>query len=517
MRWLRRWFADTYLTVDPRSAGVFRIGLSLVLCWDLLRRLQHLDVFYTNAGLLPNHTLLWRPPTPHMFSLFFLASTHAEALLLFALCGCCYAMLLVGYRTRLAQLLSLICRVSLNSRLAVLENGGDMVMNVLCVLSLALPLGRRFSIDALRAPEAEREQPIVSVAMLGLIVQFAFIYFFNASAKDGDAWRRGDAVYYALNQDKYVTGLGLWMREHLPLEAFHWLSWGTLLIEWTGFVLIITPLLVDQARALAIVLMPSLHLCFALGLHLGSFSIAMMSFYPLLLRPAHWRALERWRGRQPRAARASTALPPSAAGHWRRFAREAACGLVIFAIASEALNDNGSVPAWLRVPQPGWAKAIVEYPRLLQGWRMFAPNPPQWDVMIYVDATTARGARVDPYNELASRQHFPAGDFVPRRMDQSQFFSMYSDRIGLPNYAVYRQALLEWLVAYPERTGRAEDCLVAFDVYYLAEPTPAPGAPRSGSPERSRFLSYSAPPDGSCKPLQPKPDVQSLQARDDAR
>lgn len=227
----------TYLTVDRRSLGAFRIAFGLVLFSDLFRRLAELRFWYTNSGLLPNHTLLWRPPASHSFSLFFTVSTPFEALVGFALCAVAYAMFLFGYRTRLAQVLALLARVSLNSRLAVLENGGDMVMDLLCLLTLVLPLGARFSLDALLA-DAQRERtssgasdasdasggtaaaapkPVESLAVLGLLLQFATIYYFNAAAKNGAAWRDGSAVHYALHQDKLVTWFGVWMREHLPV------------------------------------------------------------------------------------------------------------------------------------------------------------------------------------------------------------------------------------------------------------------------------------------------------------
>ena len=48
----------TYTTVDPRSLGVFRILFGGVLFSDLIRRWAELHVWYTNSGLLPNHTLL---------------------------------------------------------------------------------------------------------------------------------------------------------------------------------------------------------------------------------------------------------------------------------------------------------------------------------------------------------------------------------------------------------------------------------------------------------------------------
>jgi hypothetical protein len=185
-----------------------------------------------------------------------------------------------------------------------------------------------------------------------------------------------------------------------------------------------------------------------------------------------------------------------------RYASHAAVIALIAAIASEILNDNTSVPRVLRVPQPTWAKAIIEYPRLLQGWRMFAPDPPRTDTMIYVDAVTAEGAHVDPYNAVASRQPFPAGDVVPAHMDQSQFFTMYSDRIASPNYAAYRTAFTEWLLRFPERTGRRADCLTSFDVYVVNDQSPAPGQTGPTPLHRERFMQYVAPVGGDCQALQ---------------
>ena len=61
----------TYLTIDGRSLGLFRIGLALLLLVDLARRFPHVRDFYTNVGLLPNHTVLWRPQVQRLFSIFF--------------------------------------------------------------------------------------------------------------------------------------------------------------------------------------------------------------------------------------------------------------------------------------------------------------------------------------------------------------------------------------------------------------------------------------------------------------
>jgi hypothetical protein len=189
--------------------------------------------------------------------------------------------------------------------------------------------------------------------------------------------------------------------------------------------------------------------------------------------------------------------------------------VVLVAIASEALNDNTPVPQALRVPQPRWAKAVIEYPRILQGWRMFASEPSRVDSMIYVDALTANGKHVDPYNAIASDQPEPAGDVVPRHMGQSQFFVMYSERIPNDGYAAYRQAFSEWLIAYPERTGRAEDCLLSYDVYLVTDHTPEPDSFAQPVPlNRQRFMSYSAPFDSPCRLEKAKKVARSSNASD---
>lgn len=527
----------TYLTVDTRSLAAFRVLFGLVLLSDLARRWAGLDFWYTNSGLLPNHTLLWRPPAPRMFSLFFTASTADEARIGLLLCAIVFSLFTLGYRTRWVQFLALIARVSLNSRLAVLENGGDMVMDLLCLLTLPLPLGARFSLDALawrsrgNSPAAVEagewsRRPVLSIAVLALLLQFGAIYFFNAVSKNGAAWQDGSAVHYALHQDKLVTWLGVWMREQLPVPFIRALTWSTLATEWLGFALILSPVLVRQARLLAVCLMPALHAGFALGLNLGGFSPAMIAFFPLLLTAEHWEGLSRRFGQrwsslgarlEPRLLPLGSRLPlfePGIRAGFSRWLMEAGVVVLLLAIASEVVNDNASVPQALRVRQPAWAKALIEYPRILQGWRMFAAEPSREDSMIYVDAKTAAGTLVDPYNEVASDQSRPAGDVVPTHLGQTQFFVMYSDRIANANYVAYRTAFSEWLLAYPARTGRASDCLLSYDVYFVTDQSPDLGSQERPKPrERQRFMSYSAPLDGPCRPLAPSQPVRRQASR----
>src|SRR5258707_119161 len=72
------WLRDTYLSVDVRWLGVFRILYGTLLVVDLLRRWAVARFYYTNDGILPNHFALFRPGWRNLFSVFFAFSSLNE-------------------------------------------------------------------------------------------------------------------------------------------------------------------------------------------------------------------------------------------------------------------------------------------------------------------------------------------------------------------------------------------------------------------------------------------------------
>jgi predicted DCC family thiol-disulfide oxidoreductase YuxK len=633
---LRRQLADVYFSFDTRSLAAFRVALAITLLVDLWLRYQVLDAFYTNEGILPNHTLLWSPPSRYMFSLFFSASHHGEALLLMLAAALVFGSLLVGVFTKLTQVLALLAVVSLDARLAPLENGGDMVLSSLCIWSLFLPLGERFSIDALRASLRRREQqsprelndrgPIrtparraYSIACLALILQFFAIYLFNVLHKNGPTWLSGEAVHYALHQDRIAKWPGIWLREHASADVLRGLTYATMFCEALAAALIINPFGRRYTNLLALAVLPGMHVAFDSFIDVGVFSFAMITFYPLLIEPTHWQWLRDkfagWHGRRvvfvdedcgfcmmcarllarldaldrlefasngdvdrlppgvslemadesittldldsgrvKRGAAAFAALfrslpggfvlaiplelpglrnvaelaygvvarnrlqislwlgyaacglpltaadaalfepEPSPAAQWRAraalVAREACVLLYLAAAGSDLLNGNEAVPAALRHERPQFLRMLVEYPRAFQAWRMFAPHAPLEDYMIEVDALTVDGRHVDPFNELASRVKGPGYSEIPARLNQNQFFCGYSLFSWQPSFAAYSTAFQEWILRYPERTGRPADRIVSFKVYKLSDRSPPLGATKPSGFKREQFLKY---------------------------
>jgi hypothetical protein len=204
----------------------------------------------------------------------------------------------------------------LNSRNILLENGGSVVLNILLAWTVFLPLGRRFSVDALRASLRARKEttpvalnqrsdpprdltPVVSLAITALLLQWAIIYFFNALQKNGAPWRDGTAVHYFLQQDRLVTWFGAWLRGVLPLGAIKLLTYGTLLIEAAVPLLLLLPWRSHVLRLVAFGLALLLHGAIDCVLQLGSFSWAMLvAFFAFVPAQAWTWAQARWTARR---------------------------------------------------------------------------------------------------------------------------------------------------------------------------------------------------------------------------
>ena len=142
---------------------------------------------------------------------------------MFALSAIVFIAFTVGYKTRFTHALSFACMVSLHSRAIFLENGGDVVLNVLCAWTLFLPMGKRFSIDVLLRSLSQRRETtalelndravfgrgeterVASLAVLAILVQLSLIYYLNALHKTSWTWRQDVTVHYVFFQERMVT------------------------------------------------------------------------------------------------------------------------------------------------------------------------------------------------------------------------------------------------------------------------------------------------------------------------
>jgi predicted DCC family thiol-disulfide oxidoreductase YuxK len=233
-----------------------------------------------------------------------------------------------------------------------------------------LPLGRRFSVDAVRASmRAHRDEtpddlaparlaeqavpdnrPAVSLAVLGILLQLAAIYWFNFAHKSGVTWKTGTAVHYVLWQERIVTVLGLWVRTHLPFAFTKAMTQGTLLTESVAPFLILTPIFWRWTRPFAAVMLAGMHIGIALFVNLGIFSGAMLAYFPLLLDTSTWQAMNR--------------LVPTR-GRRRTVFYDAGCGVCFWTVRVLARLDVQRRLTWISNADRAALPAGVE-PELLE-------------------------------------------------------------------------------------------------------------------------------------------------------
>ncbi|MDP1918588.1 MAG: HTTM domain-containing protein [Myxococcales bacterium] len=308
-------------TLDTRTLALFRIGFGLLMITNLLDRTgfvgDDLVSFYSNEGIWPNHYALFLPPTPGYWSLLSGFSSPNEVRVAMLVIFAIYVLYTLGWKTRLMQVLALLCVESVNFRFLLPQHGGTVVMNILAVWTVFLPLGDRFSLDALfsslryhqgatpetlsaRAWTKDQVSTRTGLAIFGVFFNYAVIYFFNTVHKQAGAWLDGSAVHYLLWQNRMATTLAEVVRMHEPGFLSPVLSWGTLFVEGSLVVLLLTPFLQEKLRPLALVFIWSLHGGIALLTTLGPFSYSMMCFALLCTTPAMWAWLERRWAVRPR-------------------------------------------------------------------------------------------------------------------------------------------------------------------------------------------------------------------------
>ena len=153
-------------------------------------------------------------------------------------------------------------------------------------------------------------------------------------------------------------------------------------------------------------------------------------------------------------------------------------------------------------------EATIVYFRIFQGWGMFAPNPITDDGSLTVEAWTIDGRRIDPFTGKE-----PDLDLTDARgLGLNQIWQDYFNRIRFDRNKVFRQGLREYLLDWHKETGRTEDELVAFDVYWVRDQCPKPRALQPYKNENIAILTYRKPghkqPPGA-PPIPPEPKVES--------
>ena len=140
--------------------------------------------------------------------------------------------------------------------------------------------------------------------------------------------------------------------------------------------------------------------------------------------------------------------------------------LWVFASATHrALNQLDCLRGRLEVPQPEVLRVLPAKLRFQQSWGFFSPDAAVIDETMVVDALTVDGRHVDPFTGRAPSRGIGV-------LGITQIWSDYYRRIHDADHVRERLPLQDFLLRYPERTGRPEDALVSCDVYWVRAKIP---------------------------------------------
>lgn len=384
--------------IDTRGLAAFRITAGALLVVDLLLRAPHIGAFYTDRGVLPRslHTELF--PVVHSLSVHALfGSTLAQAAL-FAVAGVVAVAVVVGYRTTLATLLSVVLLVSLQLRNPLVLTAGDVILSVLLFFGIFLPLGARYSLDAARAgPDRGRVSNVRTAAPLLFVT--LLVYGVNAITHvAGEAWTSGEAVAIVFGLDSTTVLLGDVLAGFPALlVALNWL--------WLGL-LVAAPLLIlatGRLRSLLTALFLLAHLGILFTLFLVTFPLANCVGLLLFLPSGAWDRIvssvptQLSESLDSYARRIDESLPlrgGSLPSHWPRPATRhlgsAAVVVVLLALSVWAVLSLGG-------PHPAGSEAThvsesTSYPVIV-----FSPEPLQTDGWYVAPAVLESGFVADAY------------------------------------------------------------------------------------------------------------------------
>jgi hypothetical protein len=375
----------------------------------MVRRWAALDVFYTESGVYPAAALpsglTWEIPLRWVASPLALHAVFASALLI----ACAFTL---GLGIRLVKWLLLPALFLLNSRVPHLFTGGEVVLHGQALYAIFLPIAEVFSIDAWRSGSRRRAtldpQPtaIASPFYLVLLLQLSAIYLFNQRAKTGLTWQDGSAVAKALGASTLVTNLGATVAQ-LPPAILRGFTRGTLVVEGVLPLLLLSPWARKWTHALAGALMLALHGGIHLALQIGSFSVAMLCYLPLLWHP---------RGEEKRVLAPTTRR--------RRQVEVVGAAALLYVGAARLSHDLIVWPERPQLPLPKLLDRATVALGLWQPWMMFSPDPPELDYVLVTDAVTKRGVHFDPWQQRASGASEPLKT-LPESLGRSHAFTIY--------------------------------------------------------------------------------------------
>lgn len=304
-----------FFRIDPRSLGIFRALFGLALIGDLSYRWDHIEAFYSNEGVLPNHNHIFnlKQAGQLVWSALHAFSSEGEAAFGFCLILFFYACFTLGYKTRAFHILSAVSLLSLAARNTLASGPGDYLALGLLLMTAFLPLGSSLSVDALlERVRTARETPHEklndrstrpsadqtdearlpgwspkSIAAFGVLASISLVLLTLAIKQSGAAWKDGTALTKAMSLTLFASPMGFGMKDSSLLGP---LTRVVYYAQWAVPVLLVVPVARGIARGAAAVLLVIHGLTYGLLTNLGLFGWTLAASAALVVSGDTWTA-----------------------------------------------------------------------------------------------------------------------------------------------------------------------------------------------------------------------------------
>ena len=468
-----------WVRIDTRSLAVFRIVAGALIVADILLRSRNFAFFYTEDGVVPQ-SLATELTADNAFSVYYLTTDSTIIAALFVVQILIALQLIVGYKTTLATVLSFLLVISLDHHNPLVLSYADVLFRLLLFWAIFLPLGERWSVDALHA-ESEPRAGVTGFASAAILAQIVYMYFHNGYHKtESELWTGGEATPLIMGLDNTTFLLGEFTRNVPTLLQYGGLTWYyMLLFSW------LLLLLRGRARTLLVAMFIGGHASFAVTVRIGAFPYVSMMGLVLFLQASFWGDLHAVRRSvpvdgsrfaSPRAEleRLGSRFPQVEFDSETR--RRITSGLSTLVLAL-AIVSVLVIPAVANLPIAGFVddeggpKERVDDTAAIIGvdqpeWSVFAPHPRTSDRYYVFPAATADGDSIDVYNDRAVTYERPYDELQQQFGTYRERFYMNSVRSGGPDDIV-SATLAEHLCTTWEDDHGEE--LTHVNMYYVVE------------------------------------------------
>lgn len=339
-----------------------RIGLALLVICDLLIRSTDLTAHYSEEGIWPSHLIKNFGWNSGYWSLHALTSSSWQLVLLFVLHIIAALAMLLGYRTRLATLITWLLMISLHNRNIFILQSGDDQLRLAIFWGLFLPWNQAYSLDA-RAGRAKRSTNVWAVP--GYFLLIASVYFFSVLLKTDPEWHgSGTAIYYALSLEQLRLPLGDVLYQYPAVLKL--LTHLVYYLEFLIPIFIVLPSRSGRSRLLAFLMIVVLHLGIGLTLYVGLFYfISILSALGLV--PGF--VFDKFPRLFPKVSR-----PLNRKGFTNFVWYKSSLGFLTCFIICMCLINNLSTVGWFSYRLRDELNLASNALRFNQNWGMFAPG-----------------------------------------------------------------------------------------------------------------------------------------------